>query len=170
MLLHSLQTGILGRTPIESKLLYGTNAFFSSLSPRNKLLLFRQSKSAISSLYDLPPWAHTSPLFRRLNVLPLGQAAAKQMLSSYIVALATSQQPMQPYRPILLHFFTSQCSEYSTSTRGSEQRLLEIPFWPGSSGRKNIKSYGTVRYSNVEQTLPLPYYELFNHSPSSGKS
>ena len=82
---------------------------------------------------------HTSPLFRRLNVQPLGQAAAKKFA-------------------LIVHCCLG----------GSEQRLLEIPFWPGPSGHKNIKSYGAVMWNTFHTRLPPPpppNYELFNHSP-----
>ena len=36
-----------------------------------------------------------------------------------------------------------------------EQRLLEIPFWPGPSGRANIKSYGAILWNTLPPQLRL---------------
>ena len=131
---------------IESKLLYGTNAFFSSLSARNKLLLIRQSKSAMRSFYGLPSWSHTSPLYSRLNVQPLGQAAAKKV--AFFVHRCLGGKCSRLFRD----FFTPV---HGRLTRGSEQRLLEIPFWPGPSGRANIKSYGAILWNTLPPQLRL---------------
>ena len=111
-----------------------------------KLLLIRQSKSAMRSFYGLPSWSHTSPLYSRLNVQPLGQAAAKKV--AFFVHRCLGGKCSRLFRD----FFTPV---HGRLTRGSEQRLLEIPFWPGPSGRANIKSYGAILWNTLPPQLRL---------------
>ena len=63
---------------IQSKLLYGSNAYFPSITVGVLDRLIRLSKSAIRDFYGLSRWTPTSPTFLALGVRPLASCHDQQ--------------------------------------------------------------------------------------------
>ena len=64
---------------IQSKLMYGSNAYVPSMTIGTLDRLNRLSKSAISGFYGRPRWTPTSPIFSTLGVRPLLSVMAQKI-------------------------------------------------------------------------------------------
>ena len=129
---------------IQSKLLYGSNAYFPSITVGVLDRLIRLSKSAVRGFYGLSRWTPTSPTFLALGVRPLASAMTNQIV--------------QFVHRCLIGRCSNLFSKYfvpvsSRATRGSSEQLLVVPFWPGPHGRASIQFYGAVTWNALPAAL-----------------
>ena len=129
---------------IQSKLLYGSNAYFPSITVGVLDRLIRLSKSAIGGFYDLSRWTPTSPTFLASGVCPLASAMTNKIV--------------QFVHRCLIGRCSNLFSQYfipvsSRATRGSSEQLLVVPFWPGPHGRASIQFYGAVTWNALPAAL-----------------
>ena len=107
---------------IQSKLLYGSNAYFPSITVGVLDRLIRLSKSAIRDYYGLSRWTPTSPTFLALGVRPLASAMTNKIVQFVHRCL------IGRYSNLFSQYFVPVSSR---ATRGSSEQLLVVPFWPG---------------------------------------
>ena len=132
---------------IQSKLLYGSNAYVPSMTIGTLDRLNRLSKSAITrGFYGLSRWTPTSPIFSILGVRPLFSVMAQK------IVLFAHRYLARRYSNLFRDHFVPVNGH---QTRGCSQQLLGVPFWPGPHGRATIQFHGAVSCNALPAALRM---------------
>ena len=129
---------------IMSKLCYASNAFFPSISCELRNYLEKVTKSAIRAFFGLPHWIPTTPIFVQLQLCKLTSVYASKLL------IFVNRCLNGHCSTAFSHYFQASAS---TSTRGSSERLLRIPFYRGSIGRSTIQWLAAVYWNQLPSVL-----------------
>ena len=131
---------------IQSKLMYGSNAYVPSMTIGTLDRLNRLSKSAIRGFHGLSRWTPTSPIFSTLGVRPLLSVMAQKIV--LFIHRCLARRCSNLFRD---HFVPVN----SHQTRGCTQQLLVVPFWPGPLGRATIQFHGAVSWNALPAALRM---------------
>ena len=129
---------------IQSKRMYGSNAYVPSMTMGTLDRLNRLSKSAIRGFYGLLRWTPTSPILSTFQVRPLLSVMAQKIVLFVHRCLARRCSNLfhDNFVPVNCH-----------QTRGCFQQLLVVTFWPGPHGRATIQFYGAVSWPCVRKRI-----------------
>ena len=123
-----------------SRLTYASNAIYPSLMARNMDALTRMTKAAIRPFFCFPPWTSTAGLFERLCLPTLEDALAAKILIFV-------RRCIHGRSSVLFRNYYARTQ--SDRTRGADQNLLQVPFWPGPSGRGTIQFIGAILWNKT---------------------
>ena len=125
---------------------YASNAFFPSLCQRDIDALLKLSRTAVRSFYGLPRWSGVSHLYRNLGIPTNDQVFSRKVVVFVYRCLSHRASP-------LFDGYFKRTSD--RRTRGHVQCLLEVPFWPGPSGRATIQFRGSLWWNSLPPSVRL---------------
>ena len=135
---------------IVSHLTYASNAFFPSLNQQLLERLIKISKRGLRAIFQSPPWTHTEPLLRRLNLPPLSHLLKKKIVIFVHRCLSSNTSPL------FASYFTPldfAIPGNVRQTRGQVSRSLQVPFLPGPAGRGSLQFVGTIFWNCLPASI-----------------
>ncbi|XP_065196122.1 uncharacterized protein LOC135827585 [Sycon ciliatum] len=140
---------------VQARLTYASNAFFPSLTQQLQSRLIKSSKSGIRAIFRLSSRASTAPLLVRLSIRSLTHIFNYKVLFFVFRCLHDLASPLFcTYFQLMAN--TGQASRDDRRiTRGQEQRLLQVPFLPGPSGRQSLTFVGSTLWNALPSDIRL---------------
>ena len=141
---------------IQPDLEYGSTAFSSSLSAREKARLLQASRKAICAIARASPWTPLAPLLHTLHIAPL------QLRFDLKLLILTHRCIHNIASPLLCSQYELRSPANSTSrtTRAQTFNTLCLPSVTRRSGELTPLYTSTLLYNNLPSDLRLPDISL----------
>jgi len=132
---------------VQSKLCYGSNAIYPSLSVQYKSIVNKLCKSGVRAVFGVTTPARTQPLLLQLHVSLVTDIMHRKVLVFVFRCISSSASTLfeQFYSCIAPH---AQVGSHPV-TRGQATQLLSVPFLPGPGGRQSIQFRGSVWWNSL---------------------
>ena len=141
---------------VQARLTYASTAFFPSLALQLQSRLIKSSKSGIRAIFRLSRRESTAPpLLVSLSIPSLTHIFHYKVLFSVFRCLHDLASPLFcAYFQLTTN--TGQASwDDRRIPRGKEQRLLQVPFLPGPSGRHSLTFVGNTLWNALPSDIRL---------------
>ena len=137
---------------IQPDLEYGSTAFSSSLSAREKARLFQASRKGVCAIARASPWTPTTPLLKIFGLAPLSVRFDLKLL------LLTHRCVHSIASPLLCRQYKLRTQANSTyrTTRGQTFNSLCLPLVTRRSGELTPLYTSTLLYNNLPSELRSP--------------
>ena len=131
---------------------YGSTAFSSSLSAREKARLFQASRKGVCAIARASPWTPTTPLLKIFGLAPLSVRFDLKLL------LLTHRCVHSIASPLLCRQYKLRTQANSTyrTTRGQTFNSLCLPLVTRRSGELTPLYTSTLLYNNLPSELRSP--------------
>ena len=129
---------------IMSNLMYGSNAFVSSLSASSLDRIVKLQKRALRGIFKLPNWTHTAPLFIRFNEISIND----KMLQKFAYLVWRTQYGS--LGELVTQLYHRRLSSLDNRvTRGCSQISLVLPPAYRLLGLRRPAFHGAVLWNNL---------------------